>query len=374
MIARCVAVLLIGAAMTAVAEEKPKVDPDALEKLRKLQAELQKQEQDKTERTKGPKATLTIEQGGTVLGDIVIALNADKAPISVMNFADYADAKYYDGTIFHRVMPNFMIQGGGFTPELDPKRTGLRAPIRNEFGNGLKNERGTISMARTRDPNSATSQFFINVVNNTNLDRPPGYCVFGKVTDGMEVVDTIVNTKTITHPKYPQGDVVPEAAVIIKSVKVEGVDRDAIKQVLAKRQEAKNAEKAKEQAALQAYAEKVAAETGKELGKTDSGIFYVILREGEGKSPTPANTVKVHYEGTFKDGKKFDSSYDRGQPAQFPLRGVIRGWTEGVSLMKVGEKRKLIIPWNLAYGERGRGSIPPKADLVFDIELIEIVN
>jgi len=128
-------------------------------------------------------------------GKVTIELFADKAPVSVKNFLDYVDAKHYDGTIFHRVMPNFMIQGGGFEPGMKNERT-THDPIKNESDNGLFNERGTIAMARTSKPNSATAQFYINVKNNADLDRANaqdrvGYAVFGKVIEGMDVVDKI---------------------------------------------------------------------------------------------------------------------------------------------------------------------------------------
>ncbi len=136
----------------------------------------------------------------TSLGDITVDLNADKAPLSVSNFLAYVDAKFYDGTIFHRVIPNFMIQGGGFGPDMRQKPT--REPVRNEAGNGLANARGTIAMARTMVVDSATAQFFINHADNAFLnqrDTTPqgfGYAVFGKVTEGMDVVDKIAAVPT----------------------------------------------------------------------------------------------------------------------------------------------------------------------------------
>ena len=135
-----------------------------------------------------PKVRLT-----TSMGDIVVALDPAKAPLSVENFLQYVKDKHYDGTVFHRVIDNFMIQGGGFTAQLKQKAT--RAPIALEASNGLRNDRGTIAMARTSNPNSATSQFFINLVDNAPLNAPNpdgyGYTVFGKVVAGMEVVDKI---------------------------------------------------------------------------------------------------------------------------------------------------------------------------------------
>ncbi len=142
----------------------------------------------------------------TTKGKIVIELFAEKAPDTVKNFLSYVDAKFYDGTIFHRVIPNFMIQGGGFTSDMKKKST--NAPIKNEADNGLKNDRGTIAMARTGDPHSATAQFFINTVNNDFLNYKSktqqgwGYAVFGKVTAGMDVVDAISSVKTVTRGMY----------------------------------------------------------------------------------------------------------------------------------------------------------------------------
>lgn len=158
----------------------------------------------------------------TSLGKIKIELFQKEAPVSVKNFLDYANSGYYSGTIFHRVIPGFMAQGGGLTAELQPK-PGARPPIKNEADNNLKNDRGTLSMARTSDPNSATSQFFINVNNNNSLNRPSpdgfGYAVFGKVVEGMDVVDKIVSTPQERKNSVFQN--VPKTTVLIKSVKVQ---------------------------------------------------------------------------------------------------------------------------------------------------------
>ena len=156
----------------------------------------------------------------TSMGPIKIELYSEKAPVTVKNFIDYVEAKHYDGVIFHRVIPNFMIQGGGFEPGMKERKT--KPPIVNEAKNGLENKRGTLAMARTPEPNSASSQFFINVADNALLDKSRsrdgvGYCVFGKVIDGMDVVDKIKAVKT--GRVGPHGDV-PEEDVLIKSAKV----------------------------------------------------------------------------------------------------------------------------------------------------------
>jgi peptidyl-prolyl cis-trans isomerase A (cyclophilin A) len=153
----------------------------------------------------------------TTLGDFDVELFQDKAPISAENFLAYVDDGFFDGTIFHRVIPGFMAQGGGFDTEMNQKSG--KAQIKNEADNGLKNERGTLAMARTSDINSATSQFFINLSDNSFLDhggRDFGYAVFGKVSKGMDVVDKIGTTKTHTFKRFND---VPAEPVVIKSVK-----------------------------------------------------------------------------------------------------------------------------------------------------------
>jgi peptidyl-prolyl cis-trans isomerase A (cyclophilin A) len=156
----------------------------------------------------------------TSMGEIVLELDAAKAPKTVANFVQYVKDKHYDGTIFHRVMDGFMIQGGGFTPAMVQKNT--RAPIPIESDNGLGNDRGTIAMARTGDPNSATAQFFINVVDNPRLTRPSfdgfGYTVFGKVTSGMDVVDKIRAVQVANAREHQN---VPVTPVVIQSATLE---------------------------------------------------------------------------------------------------------------------------------------------------------
>ena len=158
----------------------------------------------------------------TSLGDITIQLDAEKAPKTVANFLDYVKSGHYDGTVFHRVIGGFMIQGGGFTPDMVQKPT--KAPIALESRNGLKNERGTVAMARTSVPDSATSQFFINVVDNAMLDQAnardgQGYAVFGRVVTGMDVVDKIRAVETTSvggHQNVPAKPVLIRSATIVK--------------------------------------------------------------------------------------------------------------------------------------------------------------
>jgi peptidyl-prolyl cis-trans isomerase A (cyclophilin A) len=153
----------------------------------------------------------------TSLGDFTIELFEKEAPESVVNFNRYIEDQFFDGTIFHRIVPGFVIQGGGFTEDMTQKKT--KPPVKNEADNGLKNKRGTLSMARTNDINSATSQFFVNLKDNDFLDHSRGnfgYAVFAKVTDGMDVVDKIAAVETGRKRGF---DDVPVEAVIMKSVR-----------------------------------------------------------------------------------------------------------------------------------------------------------
>lgn len=153
----------------------------------------------------------------TSLGAFIVELYPDKAPLSVKNFLDYVDSGFFDNTIFHRVIPGFVIQGGGFGPDMERKPT--RPPITNEADNGLKNKRGTLSMARTNDIHSATSQFFINLKSNDSLDhgvRGFGYAVFARVIAGMEVIDKIAAVPTGNHGPFQN---VPKTPVVVQSAR-----------------------------------------------------------------------------------------------------------------------------------------------------------
>jgi len=154
----------------------------------------------------------------TTMGDVVIELDEEKAPVTVQNFLNYVRDGFYDGTIFHRVIPNFMVQGGGFNDQMMQKMS--QDPIQNEADNGLPNDRGSIAMARTQDPNSATAQFFINHNDNTFLNHTApdvqgwGYCVFGKVSEGMDVLDAIAAVSTTNRSGHSD---VPEDVIAITS-------------------------------------------------------------------------------------------------------------------------------------------------------------
>lgn len=174
------------------------------------------EEEKKMERAKADVVTVKMT---TSMGEITIELNQEMAPITVENFLTYVDNDFYDDTIFHRVIPNFMIQCGGFDTDFNQKQT--RAQIKNEWRNGLKNDRGTLAMARLGNrPDSATSQFFINLSDNSFLDQPrdgAGYAVFGKVTDGMDVVDEIAGVRTTSKQGHQN---VPVDQIVIEDIEV----------------------------------------------------------------------------------------------------------------------------------------------------------
>ena len=316
----------------------------------------------------------------TNMGDIVIELNREKAPVTVENFLAYVNDGFYEGTVFHRVVKGFVIQGGGF--DTDGKQKATKSPIKNEASNGLKNVRGTLCMARTPNPHSATSQFFINLQDNKSLDfrsETPGgwgYAVFGKVIGGMDVVDKIAAVKTEMNPAMGEPSK-PTEQIVIKKTTV--LNKDAVKSLLeaeAKRaaelEKEKSMQAAKEMDAAKALVQSRGADPSKGV-TTSTGLWYVDVDPGTGPTSSKnTDRVKVHYTGWLTNGNKFDSSVDRGEPISFGLNQVIAGWTEGVGSMKVGCKRLLIIPPDLAYGAAGRPGIPPNSILVFEVELLGI--
>ncbi len=302
----------------------------------------------------------------TSKGQITAKLFYDKTPLTVINFAGLAQGtkdsnrgrgvKYFDGLIFHRVIKDFMIQGG------DPQGSGKGGPgytFADEFVKELKHDSpGILSMANA-GPGTNGSQFFITHKATPWLDNK--HTVFGKVIEGQDVVK-----------KIKKGDKIISLAILRIGEVAEQFKTDQA--AFDARIAAVKEEKATAQKKTRARFETEMLLRFPDAKKTKSGLMYVILKEGSGPTPTPGLTVTVHYKGMFKDGKVFDSSYKRGQPAnlQVGVGRVIRGWDEGVLSMKKGEKRKLLIPFWLAYGERGYpGQIPPMSDLIFDVELLE---
>ncbi|MFN8310698.1 MAG: peptidylprolyl isomerase [Chitinophagales bacterium] len=299
-------------------------------------------------------------QFNTTKGEIVCKLEFEKIPVTVANFVALAEGNhplvaekkpFYDGLTFHRVIANFMIQGG------DPAGNGTGGPpykFGDEFDPSLKHTGpGVLSMANA-GPGTNGSQFFITHVATPWLDGK--HTIFGHVVVGQSVVNAI-----------QQGDKMTTVKIIRVGKAAKSFDAPGI---FAKREEMER-KKADEAKAAQA---KQLESVSKGAKKTASGLMYIVEKEGTGAQAVKGKTVSVHYTGTFLDGTKFDSSLDRGQPLSFILgQGqVIPGWDEGIALMKVGTKMKLIIPSDLAYGARGVGPIPPNTPLIFETELMDV--
>ena len=300
----------------------------------------------------------------TSRGTIICALEFKKTPMTVANFVALAEGTmsntakplgtpYYDGLKFHRVIPNFMVQGGC------PLGTGSGDPgykFPDEFNETLKHTGpGILSMANA-GPGTNGSQFFITHVKTDWLDGK--HTVFGHVVQGQNIVDSIKGN-----------DVLTTLTILRKGKEAEAFDAP----VAFEKEKAGLAAKLEAMAAAERLSAEKALESYKSANTTASGLKYIVEKEGTGKAPVASDQVTVHYTGYLLNGKKFDSSVDRNQPATFGLSQVIPGWTEGLQLMKEGGKTKFIIPYQLGYGDRGMPPvIPEKAVLVFDVELIKV--
>ena len=302
----------------------------------------------------------------TSKGEILLKLEYEKAPVTVANFVGLAEGNftydsitvtkpYYDGLKFHRVIADFMIQGG------DPVGNGSGGPgyaFPDEIDTTLKHVGpGILSMANA-GPGTNGSQFFITHKSTPWLDGK--HTVFGRVIKGQEVVNAI-----------KQGDVMEKVEIIRVGKKATKFDATkTFSTGIAAAKEKQKAALAKQNGDFKTEM----AKTYPDAKQTESGLMYQVTKEGNGTFPAAGQTVEVHYNGYFPDGKKFDSSIDRNQTFKFALKQgkVIKGWDEGIALASVGGEIKLIIPYWLGYGEAGRSSIPPKATLIFDVQLISV--
>jgi cyclophilin family peptidyl-prolyl cis-trans isomerase len=291
-------------------------------------------------------------------GTIICSLEYQKAPMTVESFVGLAEGtiaangaagkRFFDGLTFHRVEPGFVIQGG------DPNGNGTGGPgyeFPNETRPDLKHDRaGTLSMANA-GPDTNGSQFFITLAPTPTLDGH--YNVFGYVVKGMDVANAIQKGDTMTRVRILRVGAAAKAFTVT--------------------QESFNALVAKARAKERAAALALIMKKWPRLITTKSGLMYEVLAKGTGEgSPSPGSTVSVKYTGMLLDGKVFDSTEARGSPAVLSVNKVIPGWSEALLSMKRGERRMLVIPPELAYGERGYpGIIPPNAFLVFDVQLID---
>ena len=299
----------------------------------------------------------------TTKGSILVKLTHDLTPGTVGNFVALAEGnlenkvkpqgtKYYDGLKFHRVIPDFMIQGGC------PQGIGSGGPgysFDDEFHPTLKHNRpGVLSMANS-GPASNGSQFFITHIPTDWLDNK--HTVFGFVEEGQDVVDAIA-----------QGD-------LIDTLEIVRVGDEAKKWNAVEAFRTFEGSRAKREAAEREAAEAKMEQLAAGFEKTESGLRYKMIQKGNGKKAENGKTVSVHYTGQLEDGKVFDSSIPRKKPIEFPLGqgNVIEGWDEGIALLQVGDKARFVIPSHLGYGSRGAGgAIPPNATLIFDVELMDV--
>ncbi len=299
----------------------------------------------------------------TSKGEILVKLTHDKTPGTVGNFVALAEGKlknsakaegepYYNGLKFHRVIPDFMIQGGC------PLGTGTGDAgykFDDEFHADLShNEPGVLSMANA-GPGTNGSQFFITHIATPWLDNK--HTVFGHVASGQDIVDSVA-----------QGDAIESLEIVRLGEAAESFDAVAAFEEFKSSKAGRIAEENAKQAA---ELDKVAA--GFEA--TDSGLRYKIIQKGSGDQATSGQQVSVHYEGSLLNGQVFDSSYKRNDPISFQLGigQVIKGWDEGISLLRVGDKARFVIPSELGYGSTGAGGvIPPNATLIFDVELMKV--
>jgi len=298
----------------------------------------------------------------TSKGEILVQLEDEKTPGTVGNFVALSEGNlenqvkpqgtpYYDGLKFHRVIPDFMIQGGC------PQGTGTGNPgykFDDEFHPDLKHDApGKLAMANS-GPATNGSQFYITHIPTPWLDNK--HTVFGSVVEGQDIVDTIVQGDELTSVEIIR---VGEAAEKFNAV-------EAFRTFEGSREAREAEEKAAQKALLDIAA-------GYE--ETASGLRYQILQKGNGKQATKGAGVSVHYKGQLLDGTVFDSSYKRKEPIDFNvgIGQVIAGWDEGIQLLKVGDKARFVIPSNLGYGAAGAGGvIPPNATLIFDVELMGV--
>ncbi len=324
----------------------------------------------------------------TSKGNMIVKFEDEKAPVTVANFVGLAEGKidnkskgkgvpFYDGTKFHRVIKDFMIQGG------DPQGTGMGDPgykFDDEKNDLEHTGKGILSMANS-GPNTNGSQFFITEVATPWLDGR--HTIFGKVVKGDNVIDDISNVEKGAQDK-PKTDIVLEKVSIFSkgdnyknydAAKIfaegKGKIQENNKAALVKME----ADKKKKDEEFAANQVKLVEEFKKDMQATPSGLYYKITKKTDGVAPKTGEEVSVHYAGKLIDGTEFDSSFKRNQPIDIPIgRGqVIKGWDEGIMLLKEGETATFLIPAELGYGAAGAGGIiPPNAWLIFDVELVKV--
>ncbi len=315
-----------------------------------------------------PRAKIT-----TNLGSFVVKLDAEAAAAPVLTFLQYATKGYYDGTIFHRIVKNSVVQGGGFTPDMKPKPARYSSPDLPGWANDRRNEVGTIALRRGRGPaGTGMAEFYINVVTNRRLDGKEYdglFAVIGDVISGFDTIERIAAVPVGTNKSYAGGEsaVVPISPVVIQSVTVlDPVDPDAIRAAVAhlmisSDQLAENLIKRFEK------------QSGHKVVTTKSGLRYVDLVIGRGPQPISGDFIEFQYHGTLLNGEVFETTL-QSQPAKRRVDKLVAGMKEGMMSMNEGGQRVLIVPPAIGFAEGIPGIIPSDATLVFEVELLGIIG
>lgn len=308
----------------------------------------------------------------TTEGAFVLELRADKAPIAVLNFLEYADAGFYEGTIFHRVMPAVLLQGGSYLPSMDKKTEGLRDGVFNEWGNGLTNTKYMVGAVREPGvANSAKSEFYINLIENPGLDQPrdgAGYTVFAEVVDGFDTLERIRFTPTATHPNYAGGTVpvVPVEPVVIKSVSlITPLDRPAANALANENLKSQAERVADVIAALE-------AEHGVSAVRSESGLVTLDLEVGGGIRPLESDNVEIQYRGWLADGTEFESRLET--PLVAKVETFYDGMREALLGMNEGGHRIAVIPPSLGIPGGIPGHVPSGATMFFELWLMQVTT
>ena len=325
----------------------------------------------------------------TTKGDIVLELDPDLAPLTVENFLTYVKDGYYDGVVFHRVVPGELIQSGKYGTGMESRKDRWREPIPSEANNGLANMRGTIAMARKDMPNTATAEFFINVSDNAGrLDNNPGktagYTVFGRVIKGLTIVDEIAKADISTHPQVGAGQVkcVPKSEIAIRNASMKNLnDLESVGELAAAKRELLDFQKRQRNKTETDWIDDFVKQTeemyGLKFEETDDGWLYMDLAKGIGPEPIQGGGVQFAYTGKLLKGLTvFETNVNAPFLNYYELDRLIPGLRMALESMQVGGKRIAIIPPKLAFGEdgipRGTNPIPPNATLVYDLELLDI--
>lgn len=308
----------------------------------------------------------------TTLGDILIEVDGERAPAPARHFLAYVQAGFYDGTIFHRVKKDSLIQAGGYLPDLSKKPAELTDPFSRRWSQKLKSKAGSVALIHgSVGSGGQTAQFFINVLDNKKIDNGRSkdrFSVFGQVIEGMDTVERIRNATLSTHPALAAGllPVVPVKPIVMKSVRLlTSVDMAKLK-VLANL-----AFRLPSQVLVEAV-KKLEAKYGKPFKVTDSGIRYLDVQVGAGPQLLDHDSFEFHYELTLPDGLVVETTFLKGVPRTTELGGLYKGLRETLRAMHEGGERISILPPELGFPGGIPGKFPPNSTLIYRLELLSI--